>query len=149
MSTLSSLPCLESLAPTSDVPMLNPPTLEGAHGDPTNTSGSLRREVGSSRSSFCNEFDLIKEDSRQTFVHFRRDQRKLKAELPNFRSILPHLTKPRRNLVPIPNSTQVRGNHFHVHSGLIYIDFVKEPGVGARMIYVIVLPQDEQEFFGI
>ena len=36
-----------------------------------------------------------------------------------------------------------------MHPGLIDTDSVKDPGVGARMIYATVLSQDEQEFFGV
>ena len=36
-----------------------------------------------------------------------------------------------------------------MYPGLIDTDSVKDPGVGARMIYSTVLPQDEQEFFGV
>ena len=43
----------------------------------------------------------------------------------------------------------MKGDHFHVHPGLIDTDSVKDPRVGARMIYATVLPQDEQEFFDV
>ena len=148
-SISSTVPHPKSLTPTLDVPMLDPPTLEGALEGPSNVSGSQRKEVSNSRSPFCNELDRIRQKSRQSFVPFRKDQRKLKAELPDFRPILPPIAKTRWNFMPIPNSTRVREDHFHICPRLINTDSVKDPKVDAMMIYVIVLPQDEQGFFGI
>lgn len=108
--TLSSLPYAESLTPTSNVPMSDSSALVSI---PDNSS-SQRKEVGSSRSSFSGELDRIREESCQPFVPFHKDQRQLKVELPDFQPILPPIAEPRRNLVPIPNSTRVRGDHFHV-----------------------------------
>ena len=141
---ISNRSCLES-----DVSMLDIPALEGTPRIPVDTSDSQRRGVGSSQSLFSNELDRIREESRQPFVPFRKDRRKLKVELPNFWPILPPIAKPRRTFVQIPNSTRVKGDHFHVNPGLIDTDSVKDPGVGARMIYATVPSQDEQEFFGV
>ena len=64
VGVISNLSGPESLAPTSDVSMLDVPTLVGAPRIPVDTSDSQRRGVGSSQSPFCNELDRIREDSR-------------------------------------------------------------------------------------
>ena len=57
VGAISNRSCPKSLALTSDVSMLDVPTLEGAPRIPVDTSDSQRRGVGSSQSPFCNELD--------------------------------------------------------------------------------------------
>ncbi|XP_052191629.1 uncharacterized protein LOC127800829 [Diospyros lotus] len=162
---VSEAPSQETLPLLSPLPLFQLP--HSSPAPPTDVSGSPMPHIVKSHchsGSQCsqdvamieaNPSSSSREHPRETHAEcnmsglpFRKDRRVLALE-GKHTPIFPDVPLVQSRPVCLEDGRHLRGDHFQVCPGVIDTDSVRDPGIGARLIYSTILPPDEQDMFAL